>query len=103
LTLKVIFTILISLLLIALAVFNFMVKYNKLIAGYNMASDVLCDKIDIRRLRLLMAITYSIGILFVGSMPFITKDSSLVVNAMIAQMVYCLITVVLANNWAKKK
>ena len=90
-------------LFVILAVIFLMGKGDKHIAGYNTASEEEKQKVNIHRLRLLMAIISVITAAFCAILPFIGNDNA---NVLTATFVFILITIVfiiLANTWAKKK
>ena len=98
-----IFSIVISIAFIVLAVVFLMGKGDKLIAGYNTASEEERKEVNIHRLRILMAILCIITAGFCTLLSFIGKDKN---NALTATFFFILITfvfVILANTWAKKK
>jgi uncharacterized membrane protein YoaK (UPF0700 family) len=77
-------------------------KADGLIAGYNTASPQDKAKYDIRRLRLVVAIFHFV--LGASMLLFLLKNSNLA--ALIFQLilvVLIIVTLVLANTWAKKK
>ena len=88
---------------IVLAVIFLMGKGDKLIAGYNTASEEEKRKVDIHRLRILMAIISVITAGYVSILPIIGDNPQ---DQMVGVFVFFAITilfVILANTWAKKK
>ena len=74
-----------------------------LIAGYNTASEEERAKVNIKRLRILMAILSVITAGYVSILPFIGDNPQ---DQMVGVFVFFAITilfVILANTWAKKK
>ena len=85
------------------AVIFLMGKGDKLIAGYNTASEEEKKKVDIKRLRILMAILSVITAGYVSIQPYLASDPQ---DQMVGGFVFFAITilfVILANTWAKKK
>ena len=88
---------------LVLAVVFLMGKGDKLIAGYNTASEEERKEVNIHRLRILMAIMMVITAGFCVLLTFIGKDKN---NAMTAAFIFIMINIVfviIANTWAKKK
>ena len=78
-------------------------KGDKLIAGYNTASEEEKKKVNIKRLRILMAILSVITAGYVSILPIIGDNPQ---DQMVGVFVFFAITilfVILANTWAKKK
>ena len=78
-------------------------KDDKLIAGYNTASEEERAKVNIKRLRILMAIISVITAGYVSILPIIGDNPQ---DQMVGMFVFFAITilfVILANTWAKKK
>ena len=76
---------------------------DRLIAGYNTASKEEREKVDIKRLRILMFAICVLGAVFCGAMPFLEKYNGAVVGAVVALMCFTLLVIILANTWARKK
>ena len=89
-------------LFVILAVIFLMGKGDKLIAGYNTASEEEKQKVNIYRLRLLMAILSVITAVFCASLPFIGSKPSAHIGIGFVFFLITLIFVILANTWAKK-
>ena len=88
---------------LVLAVIFLMGKGDMLIAGYNTASEEERAKINIKRLRVLMAILSVITAGYVSILPIIGDNPQ---DQMVGGFVFFAITilfVILANTWAKKK
>ena len=92
-----------AILFIVLAVIFLMGKGDKLIAGYNTASDEEKQKVNIHRLRLLMAILSVITAFFCASQPFIGNEPADHLGSLFLFFLVTLLFVILANTWAKKK
>lgn len=94
--------ILVSALLLLLGIVILIGKGDKLIAGYNTASEKEKEQYDIKRLRGLIG-----GLLIVmAPMTFFSlkAESMAAVGSFIAcSLILCIIVVILANTWAKKK
>jgi len=92
-----------SILFIILAIVFLMGKGDKLIAGYNTASEEERQQVNIHRLRILMAIISVITAVFCYLMPYLGTDKRDVLSA---TGIFCLVLfvfIILANTWAKKK
>ena len=88
-----------------LAIFGIVIlagKGDNLIAGYNTASKEEKEKVNIKRLRLVIGIL----MLLLGLMYYLCMKeeslSSMLAFAPIA-LVLCFVDIALANSWAKKK
>ena len=92
-----------AILFIVLAVIFLMGKGDKLIAGYNTASEEERAKVNIKRLRILMAILSVITAGFVSVLPVIGDNSKGQMGAGFVFIVVAMIFIILANTWAKKK
>ena len=90
-------------LFVVLAVIFLMGKGDKLIAGYNTASEEEKQKVNIHRLRLLMAILSVITAVFCASQPFIGNETADHLGSLFLFFLVTLLFVILANTWAKKK
>ena len=100
---KTIVTGIIAVLFLVFAIVFLMGKGDKLIAGYNTASEEEKRKVDIHKLRLLMAIISVITAGYVSILPVIGDNPQ---DQMVGMFVFFAITilfVILANTWAKKK
>ena len=90
-------------LFIVLAIIFLIGKGDKLIAGYNTASEEERNEFNIHRLRLLMAIISVLTAGFCCILPIIGKEKENVVWATFAFIIVTFVFVILANIWAKKK
>jgi len=90
-------------LFVVLAVVFLMGKGDKLIAGYNTASEEERKEVNIRRLRILMAAISIITAAFCVLLSFIGEDMKNGLGATIAFVIVTIVFVILANTWAKKK
>jgi hypothetical protein len=100
---KTIVTGIIAVLFLVFAIVFLMGKGDKLIAGYNTASEEEKRKVDIHKLRILMAIISVITAGYVSILPLIGDNPQ---DQMVGMFVFFAITilfVILANTWAKKK
>ena len=98
-----IFLVIMSILFIILAVIFLMGKGDKLIAGYNIASEEEKSKVNIKRLRLLMAIICVITAGFVSIQPIIESNRATQMGVFFAFILVTMVFIILANTWAKKK
>ena len=96
-------SIIFSILFIVLAIILLMGKGDKLIAGYNTASEEERKTIDIKRLRIVMAILMVITAIFCAIMPLVGNDKSSQLAAAGIFIAITIIGVIFANTWAKKK
>lgn len=88
---------------IVLAIIFLMGKGDKLIAGYNTASEEERKEFNIHRLRLLMAIISVLTAGFCCILPIIGKEKENVVGAAFVFIIITFVFIILANTWAKKK
>lgn len=98
-----IFSVIMSIIFIVLAIIFLMGKGDKLIAGYNTASEEEKSKVNIKRLRLLMAIICVITAGYVSIQPIIENDRAVQMGAFFAFLLVTMIFIILANTWAQKK
>ena len=98
-----IFSVIMSILFIILAVIFLMGKGDKLIAGYNTASEEEKSKVNIKRLRLLMAIICVITAGFLSIQPIIESNRATQMGVFFAFILVTMVFIILANTWAKKK
>ena len=96
-------SIVLAILFLVLAIVLLMGKGDMLIAGYNTASEEERAKVDIKRLRIVMAILMVITAAFCAILPLIgdNKDSLLVAIAIFIAIT--VVGVIFANTWTKKK
>jgi small neutral amino acid transporter SnatA (MarC family) len=92
-----------SILFIVLAIILLMGKGDKLIAGYNTASEEERKKVDIKRLRIVMAILMVITAIFCAILPLIGNNKTSQLTAAGIFIAITLVGVIVANTWAKKK
>ena len=92
-----------SLLFIVLAIVFYLGKGDKLIAGYNTASEEERKKVNIQRLRILMSCISVITAAFCVSMPIVGNNIQAQLGAAAVFMAVIIFVVILANTWAKKK
>jgi hypothetical protein len=88
---------------VVFAVIFLMGKGDKFIAGYHTASEEEKKKVNIKRLRILMAILSVITAGYVSILPSIGDNTQSQMGAMFVFIVVTLIFIILANTWAKKK
>jgi uncharacterized membrane protein YozB (DUF420 family) len=98
-----IFIIIFAVAFIVLAVIFLMGKGDKLIAGYNTASEEEKKEVIILRLRILMAIISVITAAYVSILPIIGNNVKAHMGALVVFFLVTIIFVILANTWAKKK
>ncbi len=98
-----IFIIIFAVAFIVLAVIFLMGKGDKLIAGYNTASEEEKKEVIILRLRILMAIISVITAAYVSILPIIGNNVKAHMGALAVFFLVTIIFVILANTWAKKK
>lgn len=96
-------SIIIGIVFIVLAVIILMGKGDKLIAGYNTASEEERQQINIKRLRLLVAITCLASTVLCFCMPLIGENIVTELTATGIFLLILLVIVILANTWAKTK
>jgi len=92
-----------SILFIILAIVFLIGKGDKLIAGYNTASEEERQQVNIHRLRILMAIVSVITAVFCYLIPYAGRDKRDVLAVTGIFFLVNLIIIILANTWAKKK
>ena len=92
-----------AILFIVLAIILLMGKGDKLIAGYNTASEEERKKVDIKRLRIVMAILMVITAVFCAILPLIGNNKTSQLTAAGIFIAITLVGVIVANTWAKKK
>ena len=98
-----IFIIIFTVAFIVLAVIFLMGKGDKLIAGYNTASEEERNKIDINRLRIVTVILMVITAIFCAILPLIGNDIKSQLAGAAVFFFIVIIGVIIANTWAKKK
>ena len=92
-----------AILFIVLAVIFLMGKGDKLIAGYNTASEEERQKVNINRLRIIMAIISVISAVFCFVQPFFGPDPQAHLVSVVVFFLVLMVFIVIANTWAKKK
>ena len=92
-----------SILFIVLAIILLMGKGDKLIAGYNTASEEDRKKVDIKRLRIVMAILMVITAVFCAILPLVDNNKTSQLAATGIFIAITIVGVIVANTWAKKK
>ncbi len=90
-------------LFLILAVVFLVGKGDMLIAGYNTAPEEERKKVNIRRLRILMAIVCVLSAVFCGLISLIGEDIMMGIVSTLVFIVITFIIVILANTWAKNK
>ena len=96
-------SIIFAIVFLVLAIVFLIGKGDKLIAGYNTASEEEKKEVNIKRLRILMAILSVITAGFVSVLPVIGDNSKGQMGAGFVFIVVAMIFIMLANTWAKKK
>ena len=96
-------SIIIGIVFIVLGVIILMGKGDKLIAGYNTASEEERQQINIKRLRILVAITCLSSTVLCLYMPAIGENIVAELTATGIFLLIILVIVILANTWAKTK
>ena len=92
-----------AILFIVLAIILLMGKGDKLIAGYNTASEEDRKKVDIKRLRIVMAILMVITAVFCAILPLVDNNRTSQLAATGIFISITIVGVIVANTWAKKK
>ena len=95
--------VLFTLLFIVLAIVFILGKGDKLIAGYNTASEEERKQINIRRLRILMSGISVITATFCATMPIIGNNIQAQLGVAAVFIIVIVFVIILANTWAKKK
>ncbi len=97
--------VIISLALIVAAIMLIMGKGDWLIAGYNTASEEERKTVNIKRLRFVMALSMLLTALVIIVPVLMGKieDRNTGINMAFGIIGICLITVILANTWCKRK
>ena len=98
-----IISIVLAIAFIVLAIIFLMGKGDKLIAGYNTASEEEKNKVNITRLRILMAIVSVISAGYVSILPIIGNNLKAQMGTLFVFFLLTMVFVILANTWAKKK
>lgn len=88
---------------LVLAVIFLMGKGDMLIAGYNTASEEERKTIDIKRLRIVMAVLMVVTAVFCAIVPLLGNDKNSILVAAAIFVAITIVGVIIANTWAKKK
>ena len=88
---------------LVLAVIFLMGKGDMLIAGYNTASEEERKTIDIKRLRIVMAVLMVVTAVFCTIPPLLGTDKNSILVAAAIFVAITIVGVIIANTWAKKK
>ena len=88
---------------LVLAVIFLMGKGDMLIAGYNTASEEERKTIDIKRLRIVMAVLMVVTAVFCTTPPLLGNDKNSILVAAAIFVAITIVGVIIANTWAKKK
>lgn len=102
-TLKVFITLMFAIVFLILAYIIMKGKGDMLIAGYNTASEEEKAQVNIKRLRILVALTSVLAGAFCCLIPIIANNNAVVIGATVVLLVFGLLVVILANTWARKK
>ena len=89
-----------SILFIVLAIILLM---GKGVAGYNTASEEERKKVDIKRLRIVMAILMVITAAFCAILPLLGNNKTSQLAAAGIFIAITIVGIIVANTWAKKK
>ena len=99
--------IVIAVVMVALGVLLIMGKADRFIAGYNTANEEERKQINIKRLRLVVAVclwaTTAVCVLVLPNIPKHEKPGSEVFILLGIIFAIAIVTVILANTWCKKK
>ena len=93
----------INILIIVLAAVIVAGKGDRYIAGYNTESEQEKQQVNIKRLRILVALTSVLAGAFCCIIPLLADNNGAIVGATIVLLCSGLAVVVLANTWARKK
>ena len=96
-------SIIFSTIFIVLAIILLMGKGDMLIAGYNTASEEERNKVDIKRLRIVMAILMVITAVFCAILPLIGNNKNSQLTAAAIFIAITIVGIIFANTWTKKK
>ena len=88
---------------LVLAVVFLMGKGDMLIAGYNTASEEEKNKVDIKRLRIVMAVLMVVTAIFCTIPPLLGNDKNSILAAAGIFIAITFVGIIIANTWAKKK
>ena len=102
-TQKVFITLMIGVVFLIFAYIIMKGKGDKFIAGYNTASEEEKAQVNIKRLRILVALTSVLAGAFCCIIPLLADNNGAIVGATVVLLCSGLAVVVLANTWARKK
>lgn len=88
---------------LVLAVIFLMGKGDMLIAGYNTASEEERKTIDIKRLRIVMAVLMVVTAVFCTIPPLLGNDKNSLLAAAGIFLAIIFVGIIIANTWTKKK
>lgn len=88
---------------LVLAVIFLMGKGDMLIAGYNTASEEERKTIDIKRLRIVMAVLMVVTAVFCTIPPLLGNDKNSLLAAAGIFIAIIFVGIIIANTWTKKK
>ena len=100
---KTIVTGIIAVLFLVFAIVFLMGKGDKLIAGYNTASEEERKTIDIKRLRIVMAVLMVVTAVFCTIPPLLGNDKNSILAAAGIFIAITFVGIIIANTWTKKK
>ena len=100
---KTIVTGIIAVLFLVFAIVFLMGKGDKLIAGYNTASEEERKTIDIKRLRIVMAVLMVVTAVFCTIPPLLGNDKNSILAAAGIFLAIIFVGIIIANTWTKKK
>ena len=92
-----------AIMFLVLAVIFLMGKGDMLIAGYNTASEEERKTIDIKRLRIVMAVLMVVTAVFCTIPPLLGNDKNSILAAAGIFIAITFVGIIFANTWAKKK
>ena len=92
-----------AIMFLVLAVIFLMGKGDMLIAGYNAASEEERKTIDIKRLRIVMAVLMVVTAVFCTTPPLLGNDKNSLLAAAGIFLAIIFVGIIIANTWTKKK
>lgn len=92
-----------AIMFLVLAVIFLMGKGDMLIAGYNTASDEERKTIDIKRLRIVIAVLMVVTAVFCTIPPLLGNDKNSLLAAAGIFLAIIFVGIIIANTWTKKK
>lgn len=96
-------SIILAIVFLIFAIILLMGKGDMLIAGYNTASEEERKKVDIKRLRIVMAILMVITAVFCAILPLMGNNKTSQLAAAGIFIAITIVGVIVANTWAQKK